>query len=761
VNEAADDPMLDAQVRAEQVRTLYRQSTPVLLANVVNALIISVALWSRAQHPLLLAWTATITVMVLVRIQMRQRYWSRDWRLDEQERWGTRFSVGSLCAGALWGIAGGALMPDSLPHQILIIFVLGGMAAGAAGSIACFMPAYYAYLIPSLLPAVARLLWFGASEEHALAAMLLFFSVALSLVAHNVNRAFSDAFRLRFENAALYRQVSNAQASVVIANANLRHANEQLETRVRERTDELRASEARLAEMVSESPDAIVVFDDSGRILSANAAAERISGQPLAALIGKHIAETETLTADDLKRASEAFDALRDDESRSLAEYRIHRTDGQPMVVEIKLRVVRGLDGERRVHTVCRDVTERHRLQRLKDAYEVRLREAERLESVSMLAGGVAHDFNNLLTTILGNVDLLDRSGDEPPPKAMLAEIRHASMQAANLTKQLLAFSRQQLLDVHPTDLTHVVADARATFERALGERSTLSIKLPVEPMVVLVDATQIEQAILNLLINARHAMPDGGRVDLELRRDDLTSESDWPEAESGPYVRLTVSDSGTGMDEATRKRIFEPFFTTKALGRGTGLGLSSVHGVIKQAGGYIRVTSALGCGTRFEIVLPYHSVTASHSTRPDAAAWTPGSGAVLLVEDQPQVRNAFERILKDAGYQVFSAEGGQQALDIAKSKDGRFDLLVTDIIMPDISGIELSGRLLALYPHLAVLLMSGYAGSEITRLTELGDSVHFLQKPFDAASLTSAAQAALKQARATLQRDRTAILTN
>jgi DNA-binding NtrC family response regulator len=185
------------------------------------------------------------------------------------------------------------------------------------------------------------------------------------------------------------------------------------------------------------------------------------------------------------------------------------------------------------------------------------------------------------------------------------------------------------------------------------------------------------------------------------------------------------------------------------------------VHGLIKQAGGYIRVTSEPGRGTRFEIVLPYRPVTASQSLKTDAAVWTPGSGAVLLVEDQVQVRNAFERILKDAGYQVFSAEGGQQALEIAKSKEGRFDLLVTDIIMPEISGVELSTRLLALYPHLAVLLVSGYAGSEVTRLAELGDSVHFLQKPFDAASLTSAAQAALKQARAALQRGHTAILSN
>jgi len=215
-----------------------------------------------------------------------------------------------------------------------------------------------------------------------------------------------------------------------------------------------------------------------------------------------------------------------------------------------------------------------------------------------------------------------------------------------------------------------------------------LAISLPLEPMVVLVDAAQFEQALLNLLVNARHAMPDGGRVELDVERVELREDSAWPEAEPGAYVRLSVADSGTGMDEATRSRVFEPFFTTKALGYGTGLGLSTVHGLTKQAGGYIRVASEPGRGSRFELVLPRHAVPAPEATRSDAMVWSPGSGTVLLVEDQPRVRRSLERILEDAGYQVIAAEDGEQALELARRREGRIDLLVSDVIMPGLSGI-------------------------------------------------------------------------
>jgi CheY-like chemotaxis protein len=266
--------------------------------------------------------------------------------------------------------------------------------------------------------------------------------------------------------------------------------------------------------------------------------------------------------------------------------------------------------------------------------------------------------------------------------------------------------------------------------------------------MVALVDATQIEQAILNLLVNARHAMPEGGRVMLELEHVQLDATSDWPGAEPGDYVCLAVSDTGTGMDEATRRRVFEPFFTTKELGHGTGLGLSSVHGVVKQAGGHIRVLSEPGLGARFEILLPCHAAPPPQIARQQSALPHAGSGTVLVVEDQTQVRRALAHLLEGAGYSVVTAQNAEEALEIVRKRDGRVDLLVSDVIMPGVSGIELSRRLLATYPRLAVLLVSGYAGSELGDLAELGDDVMFLQKPFDAVSLTSAVHVALQRAR-------------
>jgi PAS domain S-box-containing protein len=748
-SDLASDPLILQQVRGEQIRTLSKQSAPVLLGNVVNAAIVSAVLWSQTSHSLLLGWTGVVALMALGRIEMRRRYWAAQAASAvQQEIWGMRFTLGSLCAGLLWGFAGGVLMPQSLPHQVMIVFVVGGMAAGAAGSISCYMPAFYAYLIPALVPTVARLFSYGERVHFGMGAMLLLFTGLLAMVARNVHRALFQAFRLGFENAILFREVSKTQASLVEANENLLRSNEQLETHVRQRTEELRASRQQLAEIVDESPDAIVVLDDFGRIISANPAMQRISGRPLESLVGHHFAATDMLLADDRKRALEVFAGVIAGEERPPQEFRIVRPDGQPLIIEVKLRVVRGLDGQQRVHTVSRDVSERHRLQRLKEAYENRLREAERLESVGMLAGGVAHDFNNLLTMILSNVDLMDRWADRDS-KALLGEIRHGSLQAANLTKQLLAFSRKQLLDVKPTDLATVVSNARAMFERALGEQSTLTVVLPIEPTVVLVDATQIEQALLNLLVNARHAMPDGGQVELAMQLVNLDRESDWPDVEPGPYVRLAVSDTGTGMDEATRSRVFEPFFTTKELGHGSGLGLSSVHGLVKQAGGHIRVTSEPARGSRFEIVLPLHAAPAPEWAKGEPAAFCRGSGTVLVVEDQEQVRRALGHLLESAGYQVISAENAEVALSVTRKREGVIDLLVTDVIMPGVSGIELSRRLLAMYPHLAVLLVSGYAGTEIKVVAELGENVQFLQKPFDAVSLTSAARAALQRAQA------------
>lgn len=736
----SQDPRVAPLVRAEQVRILFRQSVPVLLANVVNALILCGVLWTHVAPGRLIAWTAAMGGMVVLRIQLRARYWSRERSPEEQGLWGARFTWGSMLAGALWGVLGSLLLPASLEQQMIVLFVLGGMTAGAAATLSCYMPTYFAFVLPLLGPTMLRLGWIADAEHLGMAAMLGMFGTALTLVARNAHRSLTQSFGLRFENAELY-------ASLVAANTSLSHMNEALESRVQQRTEQLWASEQRLHEIVSESPDAIVVFDELVRVVSANPAAERITGLPPSQLEGRPFGSSITFIEGDAQRALEVFQSVLAGVERAPEELRIQQADGLTLVIEVKLRVVHGVGGQRRVHSVIRDVSERHRLQRLKQEYESRLRESERLEAVGMLAGGVAHDFNNVLSMILSNVDLLDTWGSDPHAKALLGEIRHGSLQAANLTKQLLAFSRKQVLDVKPTDLSQVISNARRLLERALGERIQLQIALPDEPTVVLVDATQIEQSIVNMLVNARHAMPNGGRVLLEVQRVELHDDAGWPGAQMGAYVLLRVSDTGTGMDETTRAHVFEPFFTTKPLGQGTGLGLSSVHGIIKQAGGHIRVSSQLGQGTQFEILLPCHtlSVPEAHES---PRVWTPGTGTVLVVEDQEQVRRSLKHLLQDAGYQVVAAANAEEALSLAKKRTERIDLLVTDVIMPGVSGIELSRRLLALYPGLAVLLVSGYAAGEIHVVTELGDSVQFLQKPFDAVSLTSAARSVMVRAR-------------
>ena len=738
-------PTIALQVRAEQIRTLFKQSVPVLLANVVNAAIVSVLLWSQAPHGLLLGWSAAMAVMAAARIEMRRRYWLRDVVISEQEAWGRRFTLGSLSAGILWGFAGSVLLPHSLPHQVAVVFVVGGMAAGAAGTIACFLRAYYAFVLPTLLPAAARLLSLGDEEHIAMGVMLALFLAALTLAARNLHEALAQSFQLRFENSMLLSQVSEARASLLAANEELSRANSLLEGRVRERTAELRESQRELAEIVRESPDAIVILDEAGTIGSVNPAAERISGRRSEALVGVHFGATETLVGADLSRASDSFSAVLNGEMRPPEEFQLRRPDGQVIVVEINPRAVVGVDGKRRVHTVIRDVTERHRVQRLKDEYEGRLRQSQRLESVGMLAGGVAHDFNNVLTMILSNADALAGKNADPEARELLSEIRHGSLQAADLTRQLLAFSRQQILIVKPTDLVHLLTYARPMFERALGEQSKLVLSLPGEPIVVLADATQLEQVIINLLVNANHAMPRGGRVDLEVERIDIEDHADWPDVPAGSYARISIADTGIGMDEATRSRVFEPFFTTRKLGHGTGLGLSTVHGIVKQAGGHIRVTSEPGRGSCFEILLPHRAGMSSEVPRDTAGeVWTTGRGTVLVVEDQPQVRRAARRILGAAGYQVLLAENGETALQMFHEQGGRIDLVVTDVIMPGLSGVELCRRMLEIEPNLAVLLVSGYSGREIAVHAELGPGVEFLQKPFDAASLTASVRAAL-----------------
>jgi len=379
------------------------------------------------------------------------------------------------------------------------------------------------------------------------------------------------------------------------------------------------------------------------------------------------------------------------------------------------------------------DISERVRL-------EEQLRQSQKMEAVGRLAGGVAHDFNNLLTVINGYSEMLQAGLDPTDPNhGLLTDVRDAGERAAALTRQLLAFSRRQVLEPRVVELGQVVRGLEKMLRRLISEDIGLATSLPPALPRVCVDPGQLEQVVMNLVVNARDAMPGGGRLSIELRAvvlDDAVRER-IPDGRPGRFLQLSVADTGCGMDGELLARIFEPFFTTKEQGKGTGLGLSTVFGIVQQSHGFIEVASRVGEGTTFRVYLPVAESQdgAGAEDRPDGPVG--GKERILLVEDDPMVREVTRRILAGVGYEVLPAAGPEHALGQVVDGKAAFDLLLTDVVMPGICGPELSKRLLELRPGIRVLFMSGYTDDALSRLNLAASDIQLLQKPFSAVDLT------------------------
>ncbi len=390
---------------------------------------------------------------------------------------------------------------------------------------------------------------------------------------------------------------------------------------------------------------------------------------------------------------------------------------------------------------VSLEVTARRRL-------EEQFRQAQKMEAIGTLAGGVAHDFNNLLTVILGYSDLLlGNLTSDAPMREPIVEIHTAGERARALTRQLLTFSRQQVLEPKVLDLNAVVADMEKMLRRLIGEDVELATVLEPGLARIESDPGQLEQVLLNLSVNARDAMPGGGRITIETRNVILDSDSaDRPSSlHPGEYVLLVVRDTGVGMAPQTKARIFEPFFTTKDPGHGTGLGLAVVHGVVAQSGGHIEVDSELGEGTVFEVYLPAVAEQPSTVKANSAALLLPrGHETILLVEDEAAVRELASHILASCGYAVLAAANGLEAMQVAEGHAGPIDLLVSDVVMPHLGGRELAERLRAIKPGLKVLFMSGYADQAVVRHGVQRAEHPFLQKPFTPIGLAQGVRDAL-----------------
>ncbi|HUX36455.1 MAG TPA: ATP-binding protein, partial [Rectinemataceae bacterium] len=385
-----------------------------------------------------------------------------------------------------------------------------------------------------------------------------------------------------------------------------------------------------------------------------------------------------------------------------------------------------------------RDITARKQAEQVRSDLEAQLRGAQKMEAIGSLAGGVAHDFNNILSVILSNTGfVLKATPDGDPRRDDLLEVKKAAERAAGLTRQLLAFSRKQVLQPVPLDLNHVTTGLEKMLRRILGEDIDLVLALAPDIGLTRADPGQIEQVLMNLVVNARDAMPEGGKLTIETGKVDLDSEHAalHEGMEPGPYVMLAVSDSGSGMDEQTKARIFEPFFTTKERGKGTGLGLSTVYGIINQSGGSIWVYSELGHGTTFKIYFPLDSSAPVPAAIEKAEAidspHQAGKATILVVEDEDALRKVAQRSLDGAGYKVMTASNGEEALEIYRRYRGQIDLLLTDVVMPRMGGRLLANEFLKDSPTIKVIFMSGYTDDAIVHHGVLEAGTNFIGKPF------------------------------
>ncbi|HWY20583.1 MAG TPA: ATP-binding protein [Candidatus Acidoferrum sp.] len=496
----------------------------------------------------------------------------------------------------------------------------------------------------------------------------------------------------------------------------------------------LRRSEMNFRSLVTNAPYGICRCNSMGQLLDVNPALLAILGYASAKdLLGKHLGALYS----DTQRWFELADHLRSAVPFNGLIVEWMRKDGSATEIRVSGRTVSDGGKEKTFELFAEDVTERR-------ALEQQLRQSQKMEAVGRLAGGIAHDFNNLLMVISGYSEfLLDRLGPEPALRAPAQEIANAAGRATSLTRQLLAFSRKQMLAPKILDLNGVVTENLKMLTRVIGEDIDL-VMVPAAGLgAVRADAGQIEQVIMNLAVNARDAMPSGGKLTIETSNVSIDEDHArvHPPLSPGNYVMLAISDTGAGMDSETQSRIFEPFFTTKGP-KGTGLGLSTVYGIVKQSGGYIWVSSETGKGTTFKVYLPRVAElaqTAAQVTAPaESVAPEPGTETVLLVEDEANLRYLARQFLEKQGYRVIDAADGAVAMQIAVAHEGVIHLLLTDVIMPGMNGRELAQHISEIRPNVKVLYMSGYTENVIGRNGTLDAGVRLLQKPFTLRDLKS-----------------------
>ena len=698
-----------SQVHADQVRQLYNHAPLGMAATVVNAAVLSFVLRNLVSPSVLFVWLAAILLITVLRVLLLYQYRITRPAASDAYRWRVWFIAGLVLSGAVWGSAGLVLLPaGSLVHQVFIAFVLGGMVAGAAGTFSVIRTAFLAFTIPALAPLIIRLFSFGDEIHVTMAGMTMLFALLVHVMAMNVHKVSLQSLRLRYENASLVAFLASAKERTDALNEELRsditghtrteadlsRHRDQLEVLVQERTAEWSLANSRLQEemaardiaeglrrqgevyfrsLIENSIDLVTVLDSTGNILFENPAVEKLLGYRREELIGMNI--FAYLHPDDRPAAQDALGNLMAvPGSVASFEIRVQHKNGTWRIFDSIGKSI--VDESRTVRLIInsRDTTDRKRM-------EQELLNAQKLESLGILAGGIAHDFNNILTGITANIELAKISATRDRElAAILDKAEQASLRAHDLTQQLLIFSRGGEPIKKTITIDDLIKEAAGFALR--GSKAGCTFSLPDSLRHVDADTGQLRQVIYNMVINADQAMPQGGMLRIGAENVTLDAENDRA-LPAGEYVKISIADSGIGIPKEHAAKIFDPYFTTKDTG--SGLGLATAYTIIKKHGGDIAVDSEPGQGATFTIVLPASTQATATADRADSML-VRGAGRVLIMDDEEIIRDAAGRVLEASGYEVETARDGNEAVELYRSarEAGRpFAAVILDLTVP------------------------------------------------------------------------------
>ena len=551
----------------------------------------------------------------------------------------------------------------------------------------------------------------------------------------------SHTMQLQEQAAELEVQQADLQAQTVELETTLEELR-LVEERERELAEQARQLNQRLIEAQQVAQIGYWEIDSkSGEVFWSDEMYRLCGLEPVAGAIPPTDFYLSCVHPDDRTRMTDVARRAVEEQKEFTEQYRLRGSGGKMQTVLAKGRVLTDPQGHRKLIGTVQDISDRVQL-------ENQLRQSQKMQAVGTLAGGVAHDFNNVLTVILSYSGILLTGMHEGDPHyTELTEINRAAERAGDLTRQLLTFSRQQVVRTRELSVNAVASDVERMLRRIIPANISLVLRLNPHVATIQADSGQLEQILVNLVVNARDAMPDGGAIAIETSN--VLLERGQPplpqEAEPGPYVMLVVTDTGIGMDDAVRARIFEPFFTTKEVGKGTGLGLATVYGIVQQSGGHIWVYSEPGVGTTFKIYFPaLRTNAATRGTVATHVRMLPGSETILLTEDEPAVRMATRTILEQAGYKVIEAANGHLALDTFRKRINDIDLVITDMIMPGMNGRELADQIRVIRPDIRLVFTSGYTDDTVLRQSLLHEGSLFIQKPYTPQNLTAKVREAL-----------------